>query len=331
MIGHGAHALGIAHGGTAEFLDQECHGAKRYRPSGHQPESLVGFRLMATTSNRRKREQARDRASKAKASKQAQTKRRQRLVALAIVLVVVLSTFGAFFGATQSDSSKSSTTSTTAASSVTTIAKTGITPAAAEPGASISGPTPCPAEDGSSVRTTMFAEAPPTCIDPGFFYIATIETTEGPLTIQLNPVTAPVTVNAFVVLARYHYYDGQPITSILPRQSFGFGNDFNGPTKDTAPGFTIPDEPSAQGRVSSPGAIAMTGTPGSAGTNRGSILIATFDQAPAIDPSVATFGLMLDGDNTLSAINAFASESGEPTSLVTITSISIRKSSPIPG
>jgi cyclophilin family peptidyl-prolyl cis-trans isomerase len=174
----------------------------------------------------------------------------------------------------------------------------------------------------------MFAEAPPICIDPAFFYIATIETTEGPLTIQLNPVTAPVTVNAFVVLARYHFYDGQPITSILPRQSFGFGNDFTGPTKDTAPGFTIPDEPSAQGRVSSPGAIAMTGSPGA---NRGSILIATFDQAPAIDPNVATFGLMLDGDNTLSAINAFASESGEPTSVVTITSISIRKSSPIPG
>ena len=283
---------------------------------------------MATTSNRRKREQARDRASKAKASKQAQTKRRQRLVALAIVLVVVLSTFGAFFGATQSDSSKSSTTSTTAASSVTTVARTGITPTAVQPGASISGPTPCPAEDGSSARTTMFAEAPPTCIDPAFFYIATIETTEGPLTIQLNPATAPVTVNAFVVLARYHYYDGQPITSILPRQSFGFGNDFTGPTKDTTPGFTIPDEPSAQGRVSSPGAIAMTGSPGA---NRGSILIATFDQAPAIDPNVATFGLMLDGDNTLSAINAFASESGEPTSVVTITSISIRKSSPIPG
>lgn len=75
----------------------------------------------------------------------------------------------------------------------------------------------------------------------------------------------------------------------------------------------------------------MTGTPGSPGTNRGSILIATFDQAPAIDPNVATFGLMLDGDDTLSAINSFASDSGEPTSLVTITSISIRKSSPIPG
>lgn len=285
---------------------------------------------MATTSNRRKREQARDRANKAKASNQAKTKQRQRLVALAIVLVVVLSTFGAFFGSRQSESSKSSTTSTTAKTSATTIARTGITPAAIEPGASISGPTVCPAEDGSSARTTMFAEAPPTCIDPTFFYIATIETTEGPLSIQLNPVTAPVTVNAFVVLARYHYYDGQPITSILPRQSFGFGNDFTAPTKDTAPGFTIPDEPSAQGRVPSPGAIAMTTTPGSSGTNRGSILIATFEKAPAIDPKVATFGLMLDGEKTLNAINALASESGEPTALVTITSISIRKSSPIP-
>ena len=284
---------------------------------------------MATTSNRRQRELARERAKTAQASKAAKTKRRQRLLALVIALVVVLSTFGAFFGATRSSSTKSTTT-TTVASSVTTLARSGITPAAVAPGATLSGPTPCPAEDGSSERTTMFAEAPPTCIDPASFYITTIETTAGPLSIQLNPVTAPVTVNAFVVLARYHYYDGQPVTSIVSRQSFGFGNDFTGSAKDTAPGFTIPAEPSAQGRVSSPGAIAMAPSPGANGANRGDILIATFDQAAGIDPGVATFGLMLDGDNTLSAINSFASDSGDPTSLVTVTSISVRKSSPIP-
>jgi hypothetical protein len=40
---------------------------------------------------------------------------------------------------------------------------------------------------------------------------------------------------------------------------------------------------------------------------------------------------MLSGDTTLTAINRLASESGKPTALVTITSISVVRSGAIPS
>ena len=53
-----------------------------------------------------------------------------------------------------------------------------------------------------------FAGPPPECIDPDASYAATFSTTEGDFTATLDATTAPETVNNFVVLARYRYYDG---------------------------------------------------------------------------------------------------------------------------
>src|SRR5690606_9876298 len=68
--------------------------------------------------------------------------------------------------------------------------------------------TPCPAVDGSSERRTSFDAPPPMCIDPEKTYTAEMVTSMGSLTILLDPALAPKTVNSFVFLARYHYYDG---------------------------------------------------------------------------------------------------------------------------
>ena len=61
-----------------------------------------------------------------------------------------------------------------------------------------------------------FAGPPPTCIDPDATYTATFTTTKGDFTATLDPQRAPVTVNNFVVLARYHFYDGVPFHRIVP-------------------------------------------------------------------------------------------------------------------
>ncbi|MDE0602746.1 MAG: peptidylprolyl isomerase, partial [bacterium] len=68
--------------------------------------------------------------------------------------------------------------------------------------------TPCPATDGSSPVRRKFRTPPPMCIDPTKSYTAVMETSMGTLTIALDPISAPRTVNNFVVLARYHYYEG---------------------------------------------------------------------------------------------------------------------------
>jgi cyclophilin family peptidyl-prolyl cis-trans isomerase len=128
------------------------------------------------------------------------------------------------------------TTTTTAATPVSV-------PPAPGPGASIAGPTPCPAADGSSPRTTSFAEPPPTCIDPAKTYTATFDTTAGTITVELDAARMPSTTNNFVVLARYHYYDGTAIFRTDPSiDILQGGSPTTNSASDPGPGYTIPDE-----------------------------------------------------------------------------------------
>ena len=75
---------------------------------------------------------------------------------------------------------------------------------------------PCPNADGSSQRTTQFDAEPPMCIDVNNRYTATIDTSEGTMVVALDALKAPRTVNSFVFLARYHYYDGLTFHRIIP-------------------------------------------------------------------------------------------------------------------
>ena len=136
-------------------------------------------------------------------------------------------------------------------------------------------------------------------------------------------------MNDFVVLARYHFYDGLAVTHIEPQGWFDVGLTLGGGQAATAPGFTIPDEVPPQGQIFTAGTIAMTGTPGRPGTNRGALLFATFENAPNIDQGVTSFGIMLDGQSTLTAINAAASADGQPTEAITIRSITVTEAGPI--
>ncbi len=283
---------------------------------------------MADQRNRRQRElQRRQARTAAAADARDRARRRQRLAGAIVAVVVILSILGAYLG-TSSSSSSPSTTATAMPSGPTTSAvpSSGITPPPAAPGAALTGPTPCPAEDGSSPRTTSFAQAPASCIDATHFYRAVISTTKGDLSIQLNPERTPNTVNDFVVLARYHFYDGQPVTSIIPRKSFTVGMSFSSPTTM----FDIPNEIAPAGQIFGPGAIAMVGTSGVRSASKGQFLIATFELAADIDDSATAFGTLLDGFDTLLAINALSSRNGQPTAVVTITGITVTKSGEIP-
>ena len=78
------------------------------------------------------------------------------------------------------------------------------------------------------------------CIDPEKRYSAEMVTSKGTLTIALDPIAAPNTVNNFVFLARYHYFDGIVFHRIIP----GFvlqGGDPKG-TGTGGPGYQFADE-----------------------------------------------------------------------------------------
>ena len=100
-------------------------------------------------------------------------------------------------------------------------------------------PTP-PAADGSSPQQRKFDEEPPMIIDTDKRYVATMTTSHGTMVIALDPLAAPKTVNSFVFLSRYHYYDGIVFHRIIP----GFvlqGGDPTG-TGSGGPGYKFADE-----------------------------------------------------------------------------------------
>jgi cyclophilin family peptidyl-prolyl cis-trans isomerase len=244
------------------------------------------------------------------------------IVGVVLLLVVVAGVFGARSSGTQSAAS----TTTPASSTTSSPPVTGLKNLPAVPaGAQLTTPTTCPPDDGSAPRVTSFSGPPPMCIDTSKFYEAIVSTNKGDLTLQLNPEQAPNAVNNFVVLSGYHYYDGQSFTTIIPRQSAAVETQFANPSGVSSPGYTLPSEVPPQGQIFVPGSIAMipeSGAPNDA--YGGAFLLATFELAPGIPQSVTQFGIMLDGQDVLKALEKASSQSGAPTELITITGIKTR-------
>ena len=99
--------------------------------------------------------------------------------------------------------------------------------------------TDLPNADGSSEARQRFSAAPPMIIDPAKRYGATMTTSKGVMELALDPLAAPVTVNSFVFLARWHYFDGVVFHRVIP----GFvlqGGDPTG-TGTGGPGYQFAD------------------------------------------------------------------------------------------
>ena len=182
-------------------------------------------------------------------------------------------------------------------------------------------PTECPAPDGSSPKRQRFDGPPPMCIDPSKRYTAEVATSKGTMTIALDPQGAPNTVNNFVVLARYHYYDGVVFHRIIP----GFmlqGGDPEG-TGRGGPGYTFADELPRPGRYEI-GSLAMANA--GPDTNGSQFFIVTGASGVGLPPSYSLFGKVVSGLDVAKAIEAVGSPSGKPKETVTIDSVTITES-----
>jgi peptidylprolyl isomerase len=160
-------------------------------------------------------------------------------------------------------------------------------------------PTECPAADGSSPKKTTFDGPPPMCIDPEKRYSARIETSLGELVVALDPVAAPQTVNNFVVLARYHYYDGVIFHRIIK----GFmcqGGDPTG-TGTGGPGYTFADELPAPGRYEV-GSVAMANA--GPNTNGSQFFVVSGPSGVRLPPQYSLFGKVVKGLDVLSQMES---------------------------
>ena len=182
-------------------------------------------------------------------------------------------------------------------------------------------PTDCPAPDGSSPKTQRFDGPPPMCIDPAKRYTAEMVTSHGSMTIALDPIAAPKTVNNFVVLARYHYFDGVVFHRIIP----GFvlqGGDPQG-TGRGGPGYTFADELPPPGRYEL-GSLAMANA--GPNTNGSQFFVISGPDGMRLPPSYSLFGKVVKGLDVVAAIDKVGTKSGSPTEKVTIESVTITES-----
>lgn len=178
--------------------------------------------------------------------------------------------------------------------------------------------SPCPNADGSSPKQQSFDGPPAMCIDRSKRYSAQMVTNKGTMTIALDAVSAPLTVNNFVVLARYHYYDGIVFHRIIP----GFvlqGGDPTG-TGRGGPGYKFSDELPSPGRYEL-GSLAMANA--GPDTNGSQFFVISGPSGIRLPPQYSLFGKVVAGLEVVAAIDAVGTQSGTPTERVTIESVTI--------
>jgi cyclophilin family peptidyl-prolyl cis-trans isomerase len=180
-------------------------------------------------------------------------------------------------------------------------------------------PTECPAADGSSEQKRTFDGPPPMCIDPARTYTATMVTNKGTMTIALDPAAAPMTVNNFVVLARYHYYDGVGFHRVIP----GFvlqGGDPDG-TGRGGPGYRFADELPKPGRYEV-GSLAMANA--GPNTNGSQFFVISGPDGVRLPPQYSLFGKVVAGLDVVDAIDAVGTPgAGKPKEPVIMESVTI--------
>ena len=182
-------------------------------------------------------------------------------------------------------------------------------------------PTDCPAADGSSPQKRRFDGPPPMCIDPEKRYTAEMVTTKGTLVIALDPIAAPRTVNNFVVLARYHYFDGIFFHRVIP----GFmlqGGDPEGSGRG-GPGYRFEDELPKPGRYEI-GSLAMANA--GPNTNGSQFFVISGPSGVSLPPQYSLFGKVVKGLDVVADIDAIGTGGGAPKEKVVIESVTITES-----
>ena len=179
-------------------------------------------------------------------------------------------------------------------------------------------PHPFPALDGSSPKTQQFPDRPEMGIDKNKRYTATIDTSLGEIVVALDPLKAPETVNNFVFLARYHYYDGVIFHRII-KDFVIQGGDPTG-TGRGGPGYRFDDE--LDGVRYQVGSLAMANA--GPNTNGSQFFIISGPQGVRLPPQYSLFGKVVKGLDVVEAIQGVATDRNDrPNEDVVMNSVTI--------
>jgi peptidylprolyl isomerase/peptidyl-prolyl cis-trans isomerase B (cyclophilin B) len=168
----------------------------------------------------------------------------------------------------------------------------------------------CRDVDEPEPKDLTYPSAPPLTIDPAKTYVATVDTSCGSFTIQLDATVAPQTVNSFVFLSNEGFYDGlsfhRVATDFVVQGGDPKGDGTGGP------GYTLPDEPPPNGYQLGSVAMANSG-PGTSGSQ---FFIVTSEQGAANlggPPYLySALGQVTEGIETVEKIDRLGSSAADP-------------------
>ncbi len=184
-------------------------------------------------------------------------------------------------------------------------------------------PADCPAAEGAPTAL-QFQSAPEMCIDVAKTYTAEVSTSMGDFTIALDPERAPLTVNNFVFLARYGYYDGATFHRVINDFVLQGGDPTGNPPGTGGPGYSFDDELPSAGEYEL-GSLAMANS--GPNTNGSQFFVITGDQGINLPPQYSLFGQVTDGLDVALAIQEVETGPGDaPVEPVVINSVTITES-----
>ena len=176
------------------------------------------------------------------------------------------------------------------------------------------------AVDTAAVNWRTRLSQPPTVdFDPTRSYFWDLKTNVGDLAVQLRPDVAPAHVSSTIYLTRLGFYDGlafhRVITEFMAQGGCPLGRGTGGPGYNYAGEF----DPSV--KHDRPGLLSMANA--GPGTD-GSQFFLTFVPTPWLDGNHTIFGEVVDGMDTLKALEASGSQSGTPSQRLLIETAGIR-------
>lgn len=142
-------------------------------------------------------------------------------------------------------------------------------------------------------RANVGSTEPPYFIKADKKYVATIKTSKGDIKVELDHASAPRTVNNFVYLAKYGFYDGMTFHRVEPNFVIQGGDPLG--TGGGGPGYNLPAEIKL---AHADGAIAMARLPDQVNPQRmssGSQFYITLGAQPALDGGYTVFGKTIAG------------------------------------
>ena len=246
---------------------------------------------MGTDKRNRQKENRRARQTELEKLTQRQKVRRRvtRIAILAGIVVGIVAVVS--FWPDSNDSQSTETTAVAEISETTVASESG--------GPFVYGEGECAPADGSGDQVREFTSAPKLCIDPAKTYTALISTNKGDVTVVLDAVKSPGTVNNFVNLARSKYFDGTVCHRAIPSFVVQCGDPTA--TGTGGPGYAIADELPSAGEYKL-GSLAMANS--GPNTNGSQFFIISGEQGMTLQPNYSLFGQVTTGlDTTVPALN----------------------------